>query len=357
MSMKLRSVIGRAKGRPLKDYEWSFLVKGAYIEDIEADASTVDDLIAGWPIPTPYGTPVGKHAPGTPVPVSPPVRRRAQVLAKFYGQLADADPTIVGLRAEIEPRPKHSQLVEWIEEKHCESYGLDGPEGLEEQTRLLLGSRRAKRLFPSPAGDSFFVPGESLLAEIAICVERLANSYPWSASAACRWLICGDPSPATVTVAVGYRPDGITPVDAGADVRIGDRPSSDEERAIISKRFRGPTDTRWRITLEIDPAIAPAEVGRLYAAARSLIAPTRVRPLTVKKLDLADFILDQPEPFTAPRGPEGEIWDIWLNRWNRSELAESHGKYDAAGSGRWNFRRDGRDAMDGLRFVGWTLPG
>ena len=173
-------------------------------------------------------------------------------------------------REEIGPQPSPAELGSWLDEQRCQCFSISS---LDEADVALQAARSSGvplvTLLDTGRNQEVSVPRSSVLGVVATASKRLAEQYPWSLRAATKWLVCGEPVPATVNATVSFRPDS------------GFNPFGHE---MI-------TDTRTRLVLTVDPVVTPAEVTRLYAAARATIAPPRVRPMRAKSLALAQFHL------------------------------------------------------------------
>jgi|GEM_PF-2831363 len=338
-------------------WEWG-LEAAAIVADVECEAITKDAGVAKLSAlrrGNPPRVPPGRLPGGEPVKVSTAIRERAKVLAKLYARMAGEEHRVQSVREEIGVPPAPDHLDKWTDELRCEAWEVDGCEALPAAEQAALRTGRRARPFPGPGG-SFPVPDDSWAAYIAETVDQLTSDFPWRGERALAWLVCGQPVPPVVNATVSHRTDGRSPFDVGIDYRVGSRPATADERRRAIEASRDPTDTRWRITLTVDPAIGPAEVARLYGVSRAAIAPgrQRVRLPATRQLALASFALDQPEEIPA-KEEGGDIWDTWLARWNRGP-GRRHWKYDRGTPARWNFRRDVRAAVDSLRYTGWQLP-
>ena len=252
---------------------------------------------------------------------------RSKALAKLYARYAgrpDGDappehkrlrdrltPTVAVVRAEIGQRPKLADLEPWYEQTWRQAWGASGHDEAMRAVAVSSIDGRETVAFPYPMNEGgMIVPSNSAAARVAGQVQQLAHDYRWHPYHAARWLISEEePIPPVTAATVSYSLDGTGLIGNAENVTVGGRPADAAERKAMLERFRPFTDTRTRITLEVDPAVSPAELGRIYAKARATIAPDRVRPLTVKALALATFLLDQDEDaLSAP----GSAWDGWL---------------------------------------------
>lgn len=323
-----------------------------------------------------HPAPVGKHPVGEGLKVSEPIVKRARVLAKLYARLAEEDAGVQSAREDIAQDlgrlPTIDELPQWLDRFRSEAWDpalrdteWDDPErakeldGLGVERPTLPDGRRRTVTFAHPTGgDDFQVPSDTWCGTVARTIAKLVDDYPWRQDHSAMWLICGSPIPMVVNATFSQSNDGVSLFSMGIDYRISDgegsRPATPAELKRMAERERPGTDTRWRVTMTVDPAISPAEVAQLYARVRATIAPTRVVPLADKTLALASFVLDQPEdPFDAP----GALWDRWLTQWNRGPGRTKGWRYSPTTSDRWNFRRDARSALDRVRYTGWHLPG
>jgi hypothetical protein len=362
--MEQRSQLEKDFGRRFSDFEWLVLEEHAYIEDVDLEALTIPKLRA---LLRHHGPPVGKHPLDGPVKVSDGLTERSKALAKLYARYAgqpDSDeppqhkrirdrltPSVAVIRDEIGQRPNLKDLDDWYEKAWREAWGASGRDEAMRAVAVSSIDGRETVAFPYPMDvGGMVVPSGSAASRVAWEIQRLVQDFRWHPYHAARWLISiEEPIPPVIAATVSYSLDGLGLLGNAVNVKVGDRPATKAERKAMVERFRPFTDTRTRITLEIDPAVGPAELARIYAKARAAIAPDRVRPLTVKALALATFLLDQDEDASGASGP---TWDGWLAKWN-SEPGRKHGMYSRIGASRHNFRRDAKDALRRLRYSGW----
>jgi hypothetical protein len=364
--MNWRSAIEAKLRRPLTDIEWEGLEQLAYIEELEDDSLKIDDLIRDK-FPHGRAVPAGREPIDEPVKVSEGLTERAKALAKLYARYAgrpDGDappghkslrdrltPSAAVIREEIGPRPKLVDLEDWYKQMWREAWGATAHD---EAMRAVATSSIAGTetvAFPYPMDEGgMIVPSNSAAARVAGHIQQLVHDFRWHPYHAARWLISAEePIPPVTAATVSYSLDGISFLGDAVYVNTDGRQESEIDRKAMVERFRPFTDTRTRITLEVDPAVSPAELGRIYAKARAAIAPDRVRPLTDKALALATFLLDQEE--NASSAP-GSTWDGWISKWN-SGPGKKHGGYSRIGASRHNFRRDAKAALQRLRYSGW----
>jgi hypothetical protein len=251
------------------------------------------------------------------------------ILAAIYAAMAEDNPMVCGLRELLDasrPLPDATGLAGWIGDRHFSA--LDVERGDNDAARTALERIRSAgeqlvtiTYLHKEQPTRLLVPAATLLGQIAINSERLADEYRWNSWDATRWLICGGTPP--VPWVVRWR---------------------SEIRYSFTANFDA-TDTTTRLTLEIDPTLTPAEVAVAYSHARSAIFPRdRLRSLDRKALALAAFYLKQQE--------NPPTWEAWRKRWNAGP-GRKHGIYRGDGGGPWNFPRDVRSAYERLVKVGW----
>lgn len=301
-----------------------------------------------------HATPAGRPPVDEPVKVSSVATRRASALAKLYARMASLptggpdhhqrlvariSPSVPAIRAEMGERPFVADLPGWCERAWCDAWAAKTPKSAAENVAAnvrarLNGGGTPVVIFPFAGSEPHWtVPRTSVPGRGARVIADLCRNYPWRPAEVTAWLICPDaPVPNVPVAVVRHRVDGLAELVPGV---------------------RAFTDTRWRISLEVDPTLTPAEVARVYAKARSHITPRRqrVRPMADRSVVLASFVLDQDNDADTA---SGDTWDTWLKAWNRGP-GRRWGNYDPSSYERWNFRRDAKSALEHLRYAGWQV--
>ncbi|MGI8751865.1 MAG: hypothetical protein ACR2MN_06080 [Acidimicrobiales bacterium] len=267
---------------------------------------------------------------------------RYRLLTRLYAHQAAGEVDVSNLRCRLDGedsaareygiprpgRPDDDGLSAWILAQHYLELG--NPEPSEEATiigrRLAGGEQMVTCSFPLEGGPKdLTTPERGWLGEVALVAKMVSEKYHWAEHKTVRWLLCEGEAPPIVRCLITTT----LPVD-------------------------GVSDTRVRITLEVDPMMTPGELKSIYSSIRSQLLPVdRARHLSPKKLALVSFIMDQPEEWNGFQRPP---WQTWLQRWNEGPAAE-YGTYDKDSKGRWTFERDATDATRRLQFVGWEING
>jgi hypothetical protein len=330
--MAWRQDLERELGRELAEWEFERVDEEGYLVDLHSGLRTpeqVADEIRGW------GTGARSRSvkrSRDPLPTSTDnyQRRRAEILGKWYGRLAEQGVEVPRIRQMLDGtlpkftrrrpygpppgRPALPDFETWTVGEHCRALGVKP--GDDEGELAALRARGEPIDFALGPGRDLTVPRSSYLGEVAVVVETLVDTYRWQRWQATRWLVCGGPPPSPMLF--GWLPmlRGI----AGSD---------------------SPT----RVRLEVDPALSPREVYDIYARVRSAMFPAeRLRPLDDKALALAEFVASAPDDEST-----------WREQWNKGP-GRVHGKYPNGGAGPATFRRDVRSAWKRLRNIGWRSP-
>lgn len=346
--MDRRALTERALRGPLDDREWQYLVQNNYTDATDWEAGGAESAA--------QAVKEGRRAFGSGRRPAhhferPPEgwqRERVRLLARLYGQLAEAGPSVRYLRAKLDAygvpatltksakidaagvvsgSSDEAALVAWIRDRYRCDLGLE--RGADEEAvsgaldrHLWSGGQLTELWFSEGGGPRVLsVRARSLLGEVAKVAAELSDRYHWSCWDATRWVVCsGDPPTPWV---FGWGP----------------------------QLHLGETDTTTRLEMEVDPTLTPAEVAAAYGRARAAIfRGARVRPLDDKARALVRFALDQGRAKGEPP------WEEWRRCWNAGP-GRKHGTYRGDGGGPWNFRRDLRSAWRRLTQVGWVPPG
>jgi len=333
--------------KPLTDGEWHLLVSKGYVEDAEwhtpdggaAGAAQyireIRQAVGGRP----------RSAPGAEPPPPGWQQTRIEVLALKYAQMAERNSGVQHLRRKLDREARRAQenpteaspgalgrldeaeLVGWLTARYYGEWGVEVGDNKGAHRALLsalsAGQQVLKLWYWDRDGVGVMtVRAKGTLGEIAKVAQGLSDTYRWQRWEATRWLLCGGRPPQPVLV--WWRP-------------------------LIRKI--GRDDSTTRLEMVVDPTLSPSEVAAAYERARKRMFPRhRLRPLSAKSLERARFYLERLKVDDS-----GEQWEHWRKEWN-DQHGSTLGRYPSTDAGRSHFRRDLREALRRLVYVGWRMP-
>jgi len=374
-----RAEAERCAGYKVPDMLWR-LLEGQYpdldpdtrVADIAADIAEIFQEIAGSRRPVaPPSDLLRDPLVGGSLP-SPSALARIRALSAFYAAQASANRDVVRFRelalsppgqvarwvtgGRKGPFPEYhlldeGQIGQWIQDHFAEEMGKDHA-----SPRDYLLSVLQQRGDGSIATLDYIADGRerrqsvarhSTLGELATLAERLAGSYRWR------------PSEAASFVLTGRTPE--------VQVYVGSAEIRHHEDSALT-----------RVTMTLDPALAPEQVMGIYIRLRNRLRPGGgPRTLSAKTYRLAGHVgphvriyvarpADKKGPGRRPApGPggyasfidplPGHTWQTLRAEWNekcRSGECEPGWRYDEAK----NFTRDAQSALAGLLFLNWQPP-
>lgn len=282
----------------ITDEEWELAIDSGWatghLEYVDAVAHVCERLVTARAV-------FGRPTPGEVVDVGVPKdhHQRDQVLAYALAAEAAGTDVVLALRRDlldgrlIEPEA----VPNWVSQHVGDRPGVTGPVALSYLN------------IPNGTTEVAWVPERSVFGELAAWTRIQAHQRGWTPAHATMFMLSGTVPPITSFHATTY-----------------------------SHRRLGA-----KITLEIDPAITPAQLTRLYRQVRHrVLTGTRPRALDPKTLDLVLFVAAAD----LARHPE-EVPPTWAERlaaWNQAHGDRPDYQYPEAATKQ--FARDARRAKD-----------
>jgi hypothetical protein len=317
----IRLLIDGELTEPLSDEEWGFLLlqgqvgqirrvlgeRARQTEQMTKAARTIRNLRAtqGRPV-------VGESEPAG--RMGPSEGHRRYALSRLLALEADTDERVAGFRdAHLAGYPDRTlpweEIGDWIAAR-AEADGaattfalvalppgattVPGPEGLRVEDSAPLSDLRIEGALQARM-LSFGLPGSKWVQRVAVRTGGVLDEL---------WHLC-----AHLVRRYGWKEDqaavfvlsGVTPYMPGI---------------AFETVYRDDYPAASRITLVIDPVVAPQEVMARYSRLRQQMLPGRYRPLSDKHLRLAVF--------AAEHRPSGATWAKLMELWNQEHPEETY---------------------------------
>jgi hypothetical protein len=341
MAKTIRSEAEKLAGYPVADEIWEYLVDKEFVYDAEISEDLTALVAEMHRLIGPSRQPSRLNAFHTDamqqIPNADQLHERSLAISDWFAWAASQKTEVARFRRSnlpdglLSPEQVHDWIATIDQRERPDKWVTEGAITLDEDVVVQVAHEARFSGIPHVlfrwletdengelVGAYWPVPPKGTLAEAQQICDSLADWWKWDSYDAMLWLLTGAPA---------Y----VWPIRASG--RFGWNYT----------RGMGTYDVHSRITITVDPAVTPEQLGKWWRDLRHRTIPKRYRPLSVKHLRLAKFASTLSD----------ESWELHRRHWNRTECIEHpEWRYDD----KRNFHRDTVNAVARLLFVGMKNP-